>query len=260
MGTSAEISYYNQGKLYGIYSHYDGYLEPNVGVGVTLLKHYQDPKKIRKLISLGDISFLDEKVEPEGDTHSFANPEDGVTVAYKRDRGETGTDAKVKDVNVSNTEELLRLVYNEATDNYSYVYVQSENMWYFIDLSINKFNAKPLAQAYKELVGKLKKDEEELYKPRGFITREQSVEIARELRKDKRKTFVVFKNSDDTPAKMVLYTSVADTIHSAYVKVSWDTYQKAVKDKPTQAKLADYIYKKSNYEVNKASKLGEIDF
>lgn len=74
-----------QGDIYvGIYCHYDGYPE---GVGKVLLEHYSDPEKVARLIALGSISSLGERVEPLGE-HSFDAPEEGTTVAYHRDRGE----------------------------------------------------------------------------------------------------------------------------------------------------------------------------
>lgn len=68
----------------GIYCHFDGYV---TGVGKTLHEHYRDPDKIRRLIDLGDIASLGERVEPEGE-HSYDRREEGTTVAYCRDRGE----------------------------------------------------------------------------------------------------------------------------------------------------------------------------
>lgn len=67
-----------------IYCHWDGYPSNN---GKILLEHYQDREKVEKLIALGDISSLAAEVEPSG-PHSFENPQDGVVVAYHRDRGE----------------------------------------------------------------------------------------------------------------------------------------------------------------------------
>jgi hypothetical protein len=67
-----------------IYCHWDGYPENN---GRILLENYQDREKVEKLIALGSISSLHEKVEPTGQ-HSFDYPQPGVTVAYHRDRGE----------------------------------------------------------------------------------------------------------------------------------------------------------------------------
>ena len=73
------------GGIEGIYCHWDGCLE---GVGRILLGHY-DIEKVRKLLSLGSISSLGEEIEPsEGAEHSYDDPFPGVTVAYRRDRGE----------------------------------------------------------------------------------------------------------------------------------------------------------------------------
>lgn len=70
----------------GIYCHWDGYPE---GVGATLAEHYTDEEKIDRLIKLGSLSSLGERVEPsDSAAHSFSSPEEGTTVAYHRDRGE----------------------------------------------------------------------------------------------------------------------------------------------------------------------------
>jgi hypothetical protein len=75
----------------GIYCHSDGYLDRN---GTILLDHYQDAEKVARLIALGDISRLCREVEPEeGTEHSFRLRQEGVTVAYMRDRGEAGCEA-----------------------------------------------------------------------------------------------------------------------------------------------------------------------
>lgn len=67
-----------------IYCHFDGYPE---GVGQKLMDHFQDREKVERLIALGDISYLEARVEPIG-PHSFDEPERGTIVAYHRDRGE----------------------------------------------------------------------------------------------------------------------------------------------------------------------------
>lgn len=80
----------------GIYCHFDGY--PS-GVGKVLQDHYGDKLKVEKLIALGDISALRSEVEPKAPEpgmrpHSFDHPQSGVTVAYGRDRGEKGVEAR----------------------------------------------------------------------------------------------------------------------------------------------------------------------
>ena len=91
MSTRSAIIMRDGNRYRGIYCHWDGYPE---GVGAVLLKHYRDDDKIRRLMDLGDISILGSKLEPDTSSiHSFANPQKDVTLAYTRDRGETGTKA-----------------------------------------------------------------------------------------------------------------------------------------------------------------------
>ena len=75
------------GEVRSIYCHWDGYPE---GVGATLKEHYTNPEKVEALIALGDISVLGRFVDVNipGVVHTFDNPDEGVTVAYHRDRGE----------------------------------------------------------------------------------------------------------------------------------------------------------------------------
>ena len=92
MGTRSAIGYKTaEGKVRAKYSHYDGYV---AGVGKTLVEHYQAARKIAQMVELGDQSFLAEEIFPKGKSHSFETPEEGVTVFYGRDRGETGVEAK----------------------------------------------------------------------------------------------------------------------------------------------------------------------
>lgn len=82
-------------KFYeGVYCHSDGYPSYN---GKILFENYKDRAKVEKLISLGDLSSLGERIEPtEGSGHNFeySQREPGVCVFYNRDRGETGVEAK----------------------------------------------------------------------------------------------------------------------------------------------------------------------
>ena len=74
-----------------VYCHYDGYLEYN---GRMLLEHYNTQERVKKLLDLGCISSLHEKLEPEtGSHHCFDTPDEDVTVFYGRDRGEKGQEA-----------------------------------------------------------------------------------------------------------------------------------------------------------------------
>ena len=72
-------------EFLAIYCHSDGYPE---WTGKKLLDSYNTEEMVDKLLGLGDLSVLDDKLEPTKENHSFDTPESGVTVAYARDRGE----------------------------------------------------------------------------------------------------------------------------------------------------------------------------
>lgn len=55
MSTRSRIGYFEDGIVYSVYCHFDGYPE---GVGATLFEHYNSMEKARDLVSLGNISSL----------------------------------------------------------------------------------------------------------------------------------------------------------------------------------------------------------
>ena len=84
MSTNSTIGIEKQTKR--IYCHWDGY--PSYMLPI-LNEHYNTVEKIKELIDLGAISMLAPKIKPsENSKHSFNTPEDGVVIAYHRDRGE----------------------------------------------------------------------------------------------------------------------------------------------------------------------------
>lgn len=91
MSTRASISRVNDdGTITSIYSHWDGY--PS-WVGKKLLDNYNKDDIVTKLLSLGDISSLDDSIDkPEG--HTFETPKEGYTIFYGRDRGEEGVEPR----------------------------------------------------------------------------------------------------------------------------------------------------------------------
>lgn len=92
MATRSTIAKLNDdGSITSIYCHWDGYPE---GVGATLKEHYTDTDKIDQLLALGWLSVLDAEI---GEKHDFDNPTEGWTLAYMRDRGETGLEANTHD-------------------------------------------------------------------------------------------------------------------------------------------------------------------
>ena len=123
-----------------IYTHWDSYPSNN---GRILLEHYKDAEKINSLIGLGDISVLAENVRPgkEGirrkmnekyeydliptkEPHSFDKPHDGVVVAYMRDRKEKDVEAHPFQGKAPN---------KKFSEEYDYLFVESENKWYVRD-------------------------------------------------------------------------------------------------------------------------------
>lgn len=142
MATRGTISIVSErtenGKGKTIYTHWDSYPSHN---GRILLEHYQDPKKIKALIKLGDISVLAENVEPQekgvtrqwdrekgeyvlieaAKEHSFDTPHDGVVVAYGRDRGEK---------NVNATSFKGATPNDNTAQEFDYLFVENENQWY----------------------------------------------------------------------------------------------------------------------------------
>ena len=112
----------------GVYCHYDGY--PS-GVGATLSTHYTTTPRVDALLSLGSISQLHPRLVPDlGDTHTFDNPANNVTIAYHRDRGETmsSTTFPSLDVMVANVADQLGV---------EFVYVWDGNEWVTLDLTLN---------------------------------------------------------------------------------------------------------------------------
>ena len=110
------------------YCHYDGYPE---GVGETLVQHYNTEDKVKELVSFGDMSYLASVVHPEGE-HNFEKPEQGVTVFYNRDRGETDVDSVV-----TTMDEYLSVQYSSCID-YLYVFIGS-NWWVYNNFKKNKW-------------------------------------------------------------------------------------------------------------------------
>ena len=120
------------GTVESVYCHSDGYLEYN---GVMLNKFYRNPEKINSLINLGDLSFLDRRVNPDPDVvHSFDydKRQEGVTVAYGRDRNEKKTNKKIhqslKDYIMS---------FGDSWQEYAYLYDEDNNKWLWSEIPID---------------------------------------------------------------------------------------------------------------------------
>jgi len=144
MSTRSQIAKLeSDGKVKSIYCHFDGYLSNN---GELLLNYYNTEEKVNELIALGSLSTLDEHVAPlpeappsrklevkNGDLverskhivlkgHTYEEPQEGVTVAYHRDRGE---DLRISEY--SSLDEFLKE--DHCVD---YLYVWKDGKWFFL--------------------------------------------------------------------------------------------------------------------------------
>ena len=89
MATRSTIALeFADGTVQQVYCHWDGYLAHN---GKILAGHYINPFKLRELIDLGDMSSLGERI---GTQHAFDKAPEGECTFYKRDRNESGCEAK----------------------------------------------------------------------------------------------------------------------------------------------------------------------
>lgn len=107
MSTRSRIGAIDEnGMIHSIYCHFDGY---PLGVGNILYNHYNSEEKIFELLSLGDISSLEETIEK--------------TNAYHRDRGE--------DLHFELSENEKE--YLEINSGQEYTYLYKNNKWYIFD-------------------------------------------------------------------------------------------------------------------------------
>lgn len=158
MSTRSAIAWYDPALKTGmsVYCHFDGYLS---GVGQTLLDYYNDESRVKRLVSLGDLSYV-EKFLDTGEyakaynvkakavnAHSFDNPWPHVTVAYGRDRGEHDVDAHVWN-NVDSVSDLLSSLEKFYDwSEFLYVYDVLSGKWVVRCAGDN--NSVPLEEAVK---------------------------------------------------------------------------------------------------------------
>ena len=122
------------GTIWAVILHFDGYIA-NGGAGEILAKHYTDPQKVEKLISLGYLCSLGAEVDPNPTIrHSWSNPQPNVTVAYHRDRNDPLAPAiKVMDKESFPEQARCRLYA-------AYAYLFENGRWLVCDLN---FDARP---------------------------------------------------------------------------------------------------------------------
>lgn len=114
----------NDGTVEQIFCYWAGFYESN---GAILLLHYRSPKKIKELMSLGDISFLHKEVHPSpGSNHSFSKPEMFVTTSYRRDRGD-------KDSEVTEFASYGEYLKDGNFQQFDYLFDEKKEKWYVLN-------------------------------------------------------------------------------------------------------------------------------
>lgn len=103
-----------------IYCHFDGYLG---GVGEVLKESYNTIDRVCELISLGDASYITDKLCPEGrskNSFSGADKDTSACMFYHRDRGDAWEDCKP--IEVFSEQELV----NKWDVSYNYLFKDGE--------------------------------------------------------------------------------------------------------------------------------------
>jgi hypothetical protein len=124
------------GKIKSVYCHFDGYPDH---VGKMLFEFHNTEEKANQLVALGALSCLYEHLTPlpeapaahhYGDgkppiltEHSYEHPQENVTVAYHRDRGEKY---------LQDTHESLD-AFNKDGSFQSYNYLWMDGKWNIMD-------------------------------------------------------------------------------------------------------------------------------
>ena len=108
-----------------VYGHWDGYPEY---AGRVLENFYTDEEKIDRLLSMGDISVLDQQIGSPTERNSFDDRTEGMTTFYGRDRGEDGVSALVH----ANTDEWFEFRKGSWCE---YAYMWDGKKWHTFNLT-----------------------------------------------------------------------------------------------------------------------------
>jgi hypothetical protein len=108
-----------------VYGHWDGYPEY---AGRVLENFYTDEEKIDRLLSMGDISVLDQQIGSPTERNPFDDRTEGMTTFYGRDRGEDGVSALVH----ANTDEWFEFRKGSWCE---YAYMWDGREWHTFNLT-----------------------------------------------------------------------------------------------------------------------------
>ncbi len=117
MSTQCGIAIKTEKGYETIYVHSDGYPEY---MWPMLTENYNSEELATKLVSMGDASYIEKKLDPASDFHRFGTPEPGVSMFYHRDRGDRWDEVYPQ---AFSREQLMNAFY--------YVYVWKNGCWNF---------------------------------------------------------------------------------------------------------------------------------
>ena len=134
MATRSHIGFYDGHKMHFIYCHNDGYLSHT---GVILYLYYKTPQRVKKLISLGDISAIGYNIDAPShkgaETVSYCNSyacshiKTSYVLSYCRDLKWQWKDA------MPTTCSLSKYPYKDSEGiSYSYYYDVTKKEWFLI--------------------------------------------------------------------------------------------------------------------------------
>lgn len=111
MGTRSLIAKQTGPDTYrAIFCQLDGHLESQ---GAMLLEHFNTPEQVDKLLALGDLYLLHPTLEPDPALpHNFESRQQDVTIAFHRDWGMDGMEAKDYTLEaLDSSDELIKFIY-----------------------------------------------------------------------------------------------------------------------------------------------------
>lgn len=117
MSTQCGVAIKTENGYETIYVHSDGYPEY---MWPMLTENYNSEELVTKLISFGDASYIDKKLEPTTGFHMFGTPEPDVCMFYRRDREECWEDVSP-----------IRYTRSCLFSSFSYAYVWEDGCWNF---------------------------------------------------------------------------------------------------------------------------------
>ena len=128
MSTKSRIGIINEGEVVAdtVYCHWDGY--PKY-VGRILKLYYTSPKKIKELISGGDLSSIGKFIGEKHDFDKWNEHEDWCTY-YKRDRGEDNVDPQWLSPSK---------FWGDSGEDYNYLFKVETARWYYRDYTSNRW-------------------------------------------------------------------------------------------------------------------------